>query len=355
MSNFIVPNTFIPGTKAKAQEINENFSAIQDELNLKPEKNGDISQPFLIADATEANHAITKNQVETMIYETKKEFLTSFCVESGYVDENGNSAIISAEDSNITFNVDNGVLYAPIVAIPANKNAKFTVTNLESISISSYSDGVYNVFVNAENTAYLLKNTVYVQKIRPTEPTLNCVFENISKMPIVVEKYNGTTWELFNDVLLGSVVIEDGVVKEVINKPFANSWSDVPSTEISTASAVRPIVIVENYVNGSSWYRIYSDGWCEQGGVMTDTGSNKQVTFLKEYINTDYSVVTTIYSNKKYVIESANSTLHTAVARIGSYNRKATTHFYINCVGGDYQTAQTGLGAVCWVAKGYVA
>lgn len=115
------------------------------------------------------------------------------------------------------------------------------------------------------------------------------------------------------------------------------------------------VVCTETYVNGSSWYRIYSDGWCEQGGVMTDTGSNKQVTFLKEYINTDYSVVTTIYSNKKYVIESANSTLHTAVARIGSYNRKATTHFYINCVGGDYQTAQTGLGAVCWVAKGYVA
>ena len=27
MSNFIVPNTFIPGTKAKAQEVNENFKS----------------------------------------------------------------------------------------------------------------------------------------------------------------------------------------------------------------------------------------------------------------------------------------------------------------------------------------
>lgn len=350
MSNFIVPNTFIPGTKAKAQEINENFSAIQDELNLKPEKNGDISQPFLIADATEGNHAITKNQVETMIYETKKEFLTPFCVESGYVDENGNSAIISAEDSNITFNVDNGVLYAPIVAVPANKNAKFIVTNLESIDISSYSDGVYNVFVNSGNTAYLLKNIVYVQKIRPAEPTLNSVFENISKMPIVVEKYNGTTWELFNDVLLGSVVIEEGVVTEVVNKPFVNSWSDVPPTKISTASSVRPVVIVENYVNGSSWCRIYSDGWCEQGGVNSEKSSASPsrtiVELLKPYKDANYHLLFNQVSET-----FTNDTKNTQRAQVACL----TTSFNQTVSSFDFYNTGVRQGNVAWVAFGYLA
>lgn len=349
MSNFIVPNTFIPGTKAKAQEINENFSAIQDELNLKPEKNGDISQSFFIADATESNHAITKKQVETMICETQKEFLTSFCVESGYVDENGNSAIISAEDSNVTFNVDNGVVYAPIVAIPANKNAKFTVTNLESIDISSYSDGVYNVFVNSGNTAYLLKNTVYVQKIRPAEPTLNSVFENISKMPIVVEKYNGTTWELFNDVLLGSVVIEGGVVTEVVNKPFANSWSDVPSTAISSASAVRPVVIVENYVNGSSWYRVYSDGWCEQGGVNSEIGGASGYTtveLLKPYKDANYHVLFN-QTSETFAINATKPNRDQIAALTTTFNKTVSSFIFYNC--------NARQGDVAWITYGYLA
>ena len=35
MANFKTPYTFIAGTKAKAEEVNENFSAIKDELNKK--------------------------------------------------------------------------------------------------------------------------------------------------------------------------------------------------------------------------------------------------------------------------------------------------------------------------------
>ncbi len=47
--------------------------------------------------------------------------------------------------------------------------------------------------------------------------------------------------------------------------------------------------IVETYANGTSWYRVYSDGWCEQGG-FEGTGNNASVTLLKKYINTNYSV-----------------------------------------------------------------
>lgn len=49
--------------------------------------------------------------------------------------------------------------------------------------------------------------------------------------------------------------------------------------------------IVETYVNGTSWYRVYSDGWCEQGGFKNNipsgvTGSS--VVFLKKFSNTNY-------------------------------------------------------------------
>jgi hypothetical protein len=46
--------------------------------------------------------------------------------------------------------------------------------------------------------------------------------------------------------------------------------------------------IVETYVNGTSWYRVYSDGWCEQGGI---SARNLQtIQLLKAYANTDYIV-----------------------------------------------------------------
>lgn len=59
----------------------------------------------------------------------------------------------------------------------------------------------------------------------------------------------------------------------------------------STASNEVPAVVVKNYRNGKSWYRVFSDGWVEQGGYRTGS-ENTFVTFnlLKSFATTDYSV-----------------------------------------------------------------
>lgn len=46
--------------------------------------------------------------------------------------------------------------------------------------------------------------------------------------------------------------------------------------------------VVESYVSGTSWYRVWSDKWCEQGGRISDAGGT--VTFLKTFSSADYSV-----------------------------------------------------------------
>lgn len=346
MSNFLVPNTFVPGTKAKAQDVNENFSAVQNEINLKAEKTGDINQTFTIAPATEEHHAITKGQVETIIndsvQELQKDIATPFCIEQGYTDENGNPAIISAEGTVINFNVDDGTTYGSIVATPANNQPKFIVKNLNSIDVSSYTDGTYNVFVNNEETAYLLNNTIYVQKSTPTEPTLNCIFEDTSKLPISVKKFNGTEWELFNDVHLGSIVISGGAITKIINQPFNDNWANKMATTISTASSTRPAVVVENYANGNSWYRVYSDGWCEQGGKLGSLPANKSqstVTFLKKYANT--------YINISGLTYKGNGDYANGVT-VMSYN--ASTFKIINNTGDN----SNGRGWF-WRSCGYIA
>ncbi len=45
--------------------------------------------------------------------------------------------------------------------------------------------------------------------------------------------------------------------------------------------------IVETYNNDGSWYRLWSDGWCEQGGILKV--ETETVTFLKKMADTNYS------------------------------------------------------------------
>ena len=57
--------------------------------------------------------------------------------------------------------------------------------------------------------------------------------------------------------------------------------------------------IVETYVDGPSWYRIYSDGWCEQGGYFDGGGTtyNKYtIQLYRAYQDTNYTVLSTIYN-----------------------------------------------------------
>lgn len=53
------------------------------------------------------------------------------------------------------------------------------------------------------------------------------------------------------------------------------------------------IYVKDSYKSTKNWYRLYSDGWIEQGGYITASGSNisKTVTLFKSMIDTEYSVI----------------------------------------------------------------
>jgi len=60
--------------------------------------------------------------------------------------------------------------------------------------------------------------------------------------------------------------------------------------DIDLSNCTKPH-IVETYSNDWSWYRVYSDGWCEQGGhatASTSYGASGTVVFLKEFRDTKY-------------------------------------------------------------------
>jgi hypothetical protein len=106
------------------------------------------------------------------------------------------------------------------------------------------------------------------------------------------------------------------------------------ATTTSSASTTRPCWVVQNYLNGTSWYRIWSDGWCEQGGRTPAQESTKyEVTLLKAFKNTDYTVA---------VADRYTSNTNNGWGHAHSYT---TTSFKI---------AQTSQGC-SWLACGYIA
>lgn len=102
-----------------------------------------------------------------------------------------------------------------------------------------------------------------------------------------------TSGDVFGTAPTYTANYADSSTKIVTTAYMANHWVTGRATTTSSASKARPAVVVQNYVSGTSWYRVWSDGWIEQGGRVQLTSQNTTgtvVSFLKAFQNTNYSV-----------------------------------------------------------------
>jgi hypothetical protein len=149
-----------------------------------------------------------------------------------------------------------------------------------------------------------------------------CIFIKSEQDRAIAPSANaGTQYMHFtdkNDIALGNVAIErytngrntiklqafstDGSTAPAVRvNAYADNTigCDFPkcTTKATTTSSARSdlvAVITQNYVNGTSWYRVWSDGWKEQGGRVTvGSRSTATVTLLKAFSNTSYLAMAT--------------------------------------------------------------
>lgn len=93
-------------------------------------------------------------------------------------------------------------------------------------------------------------------------------------------------------------------------EPTSSTYTYTETTQLATQQLLSRMMarmstleglphVVETYSNGTDWYRVYSDGWCIQGGYYDCQGTTydlKTINFLKPFINTDYQVYITVYN-----------------------------------------------------------
>ena len=288
MGKFIVPNIFVAGTKAKAQEVNENFVSIQEELEKKALKEGSQTQTFYVANATEDGQAVSKNQMQNFVNETNNSTLAKIGVDklslfanSGNTDEEGNAELITFSDLELTFLVGNN--YPSLKGNLLGENIE--ITEIENFSLSGFANGKYNIFVNKNGEISVLSNNIYIQ---PKQPTLilNDVWVDTSSVPDKITQFDGSNKINFDKLLIGKVTIENSQITSVTTVPYN-------SKEVTVVNQNHNAQIVETYVCDHSWYRVWSDGFVEQGGIVLDMDVNcyRDVTLLKPYKNTNYSVI----------------------------------------------------------------
>ena len=100
----------------------------------------------------------------------------------------------------------------------------------------------------------------------------------------IYAKGAGNLYYYMGETVQNTSLINAGKIKERITRNY-KEFTDLKQLPH----------IIETYINGTSWYRVYSDGWCEQGGILASVNrdTTTTVSLLKSYINSNYSVLIT--------------------------------------------------------------
>ena len=135
-------------------------------------------------------------------------------------------------------------------------------------------------------------------------------------------------------------VATSGVYNDLSGKPSlakvatSGSYNDL-SNKPSIPSTPQGY-ITQTWRNGRNWYRVYSDGWLEQGGVATfQANSNATVNLHRSFSSTNYIVIAT--------------RTNWDVGNIPFARANTTSNF----IGGMTERGSTRAGDANWIAYGY--
>ena len=95
--------------------------------------------------------------------------------------------------------------------------------------------------------------------------------------------------------------------------------------------------LIKSYSSGTEWYRVYSDSWCEQGGVC---GNGATVSLLRPYKDTNYSITFSIRNGESW---GGANYMGCKCTNINA------SSFYIQIKGGDLTAP-----SLSWQTSGYV-
>ena len=177
-----------------------------------------------------------------------------------------------------------------------------------------------------------------------------------------IKVYNSSETYTLNEWVLGEVNDEKSIYQSLIADNTGNAltdetkWKKLELNDYSEiiqslqnkmdkdmSNSTQPYV-TETYVNGTSGYRVWSDGYCIQWGYSGWTlnpSSTTSISLFKNFSNTDYYIT----------IGTDRAATGSSQIEMASIYSKSTGSFVI----GSQQYVASEAVAGCWLAMGYLA
>lgn len=280
------PFTFVSGTYAKSAEVNADFDTAYSQINTnisnitknaneitnldntKANINGNASEVFNVANPTASSHAMNK-QTFFNLTSNMKYFIAGYVIS------------IDSGSPNNTIRVSDGSCYDSAYQVMLTKNVATTKQNT-----SQTASATYYVYVIGNSTGSSVDILISTSSSNPGLPTGYTVYRQI------------------------------GYYTTNSSSKISNVYSYGHSaTELNFSNA--KAAIIQTYINGSSGYRIWSDGYCEQWGHITGTASYTTVSLLKTYANTNYNALFTMSSTTASASDPRNGITVKTTSTIG--------------------------------------
>lgn len=169
---------------------------------------------------------------------------------------------------------------------------------------------------------------------------------------VVTDPLDGNKYNAKNDVAKGgSNPSLDSTNWELFGVVDLSGKANVTLNNLDTANLTCHLV-VDSYYNSSTgdWYRVYDDGWVEQGGLASGDGANISVTLLKPMADGKYCVTLTTTMSSAYTGGGGTTGVNTVNSISGGINRRTTTGFYVNRVATE--SVSDGYGPKVWCVIG---
>lgn len=215
--SFSIPNTFVAGTKAKADEVNENFVSVQNEINKESEN---------IANLTEELNYVKNELVGEFVAESEmlaKNVKSRFCVNFANLDETGTKTdLFDCTGSTVSFKV--GGDYPLLIGTNAFGDSE-TFDSIESVDFSNKLDGSYNVFLTLEGSIELFATKIFRTPKMPAGVVINDIWLMTAE-PWNCYKFNGISWVDFESIPLGQITVSNGLVTSVQNNVLNTQYLD---------------------------------------------------------------------------------------------------------------------------------
>lgn len=231
MTSLTIPHVFEGNTPAIATDVNDNFSAVEE---FAASINNDVSSLASDVESFSGDVESLQNGKGDISLNNLdgagcgKLMMNTFCANSGNQGANGYADLVSYTGGVVSFKVDDGATYKPLVLTFTDGETK-TLTSLDSIDMSALANGTYTFFVNKTGeTLAKLTASVFIKDSQPATTNGN-VWLDTSKTPYKSYVANGSNFDTAFDYvpLPVEVVLESGAVSSVVNGRYNDRTREI--------------------------------------------------------------------------------------------------------------------------------